>query len=57
MNVQKHYVFAAGKLNGNFIEGMACKNGCTGGAASMCHAVKVSMTLHNMEKLLLPQTV
>ncbi len=31
---------AAGKLNGNFIEGMACKNGCTGGAASMCHAVK-----------------
>ena len=31
---------AAGKLNGNFIEGMACKNGCTGGAASMCHATK-----------------
>ena len=26
-----------GKLNANFLEGMACKNGCTGGAASLSH--------------------
>ncbi len=31
---------SVGKLNGNFIEGMACKNGCTGGASSMCHTTK-----------------
>ena len=26
-----------GRLEGNFIEGMVCKNGCTGGAASLTH--------------------
>lgn len=29
-----------GKLNGNFIEGMACLGGCIGGAASLNHAPK-----------------
>lgn len=29
-----------GKLQGNFIEGMACKHGCTGGAASLLHDVR-----------------
>ncbi len=29
-----------GKLEANFLEGMACKNGCTGGAASLTHAEK-----------------
>ncbi len=29
-----------GKLDGNFIEGMACKHGCTGGAASISHDAK-----------------
>lgn len=28
------------KLNGNFIEGMACLGGCIGGAASLCHGPK-----------------
>ncbi|MFI3173776.1 MAG: 4Fe-4S dicluster domain-containing protein [Bacillota bacterium] len=31
---------AAGRLDANFIEGMACKNGCTGGAASLNHGEK-----------------
>ena len=30
----------AGKLDGNFIEGMACKCGCIGGAASLSHGPK-----------------
>lgn len=29
-----------GKLDGNFIEGMVCKHGCTGGAASLLHDAK-----------------
>lgn len=29
-----------GKLEGNFIEGMACKGGCIGGAASLTHGPK-----------------
>jgi [FeFe] hydrogenase (group B1/B3) len=29
-----------GKLNGNFIEGMACKGGCIGGPASLKHGKK-----------------
>lgn len=29
-----------GKLNANLLEGMACKNGCTGGAASLSHDQK-----------------
>ncbi|HIY05335.1 MAG TPA: 4Fe-4S dicluster domain-containing protein [Candidatus Anaerotignum merdipullorum] len=29
-----------GKLDANFIEGMACKHGCTGGAASLLHDAK-----------------
>lgn len=29
-----------GKLDANFIEGMACKFGCTGGAASLSHDVR-----------------
>lgn len=28
------------RLNGNFIEGMACVGGCIGGAASLCHGPK-----------------
>ncbi|MGE5632683.1 MAG: 4Fe-4S dicluster domain-containing protein [Caulobacteraceae bacterium] len=28
------------RLKGNFIEGMACVNGCIGGAASLCHGPK-----------------
>lgn len=28
------------KLNGNYIEGMACVGGCIGGAASLCHGPK-----------------
>ncbi len=28
------------RLNGNFIEGMVCKHGCTGGAASLSHEAK-----------------
>ncbi len=31
---------ASGRLDANFIEGMACKHGCTGGAASLVHAEK-----------------
>lgn len=30
----------AGRSPGNFIEGMACVNGCIGGAASLCHGPK-----------------
>lgn len=30
----------AGRLDGNFIEGMACKCGCIGGAASLSHGPK-----------------
>ena len=30
-------VTRAGKLKNNFIEGMACKNGCVGGPASLSH--------------------
>ncbi|MCD8037379.1 MAG: 4Fe-4S dicluster domain-containing protein, partial [Clostridiales bacterium] len=30
----------AGKLGGNFLEGMACKCGCIGGAASLSHGPK-----------------
>ena len=30
----------AGKLDANFIEGMACKCGCIGGAASLSHGPK-----------------
>lgn len=33
-------VASFGKLNGNFIEGMVCKNGCTSGAASVTHEAK-----------------
>lgn len=33
-------IASLGKLNGNFIEGMACKYGCTGGAASVSHDMK-----------------
>lgn len=33
-------IASLGKLNGNFIEGMACKHGCTGGAASVTHDAK-----------------
>lgn len=33
-------IASLGKLQGNFIEGMACKNGCTGGSASVSHEVK-----------------
>lgn len=29
-----------GKLNANLLEGMACKNGCTGGSASLTHDQK-----------------
>ena len=29
-----------GRLKGNFIEGMACKCGCIGGAASLSHGPK-----------------
>jgi len=32
--------FSAGRGNGNFIEGMACKCGCIGGAASLHHGPK-----------------
>ena len=31
---------AFGRLDANFIEGMACKHGCTGGAASISHDMK-----------------
>ena len=30
----------AGRLDGNFIEGMACTGGCIGGAASLTHGPK-----------------
>ena len=30
----------AGRLDANFIEGMACKLGCIGGAASLSHGPK-----------------
>lgn len=33
-------IASLGKLDANLIEGMACKNGCTGGAASLTHEVK-----------------
>ncbi|HCT63760.1 MAG TPA: ferredoxin [Lachnospiraceae bacterium] len=33
-------VASFGKLRGNFIEGMACKGGCIGGAASLTHGTK-----------------
>ena len=33
-------VASFGKLKGNFIEGMACKCGCIGGAASLSHGAK-----------------
>lgn len=33
-------MLAAGRLNGNFVEGMACSGGCIGGAASLTHGPK-----------------
>lgn len=33
-------VFSLGRGSGNFIEGMACKHGCIGGAASLSHGPK-----------------
>lgn len=33
-------VASLGRLKGNFIEGMACKGGCIGGAASLSHGPK-----------------
>ena len=40
-----------GKLNGNFIEGMVCKNGCTGGSASVTHDVKDVTKINNYGKM------
>lgn len=39
------------KLNGNFIEGMACIGGCIGGAASLCHGSKDKNEVDKYAKL------
>ena len=40
----------AGKLDKNFIEGMACVGGCAGGAASLTHEPKSRMKVDNYGK-------
>ena len=32
--------YKAGRLDGNFIEGMACPNGCIGGPSCLTHEVR-----------------
>ena len=39
-----------GKLDKNFIEGMACVGGCAGGAASLTHEPKSRMKVDNYGK-------
>lgn len=42
---------SVGKLDGNFIEGMVCKNGCTGGAASVTHDARDIVKINNYGKM------
>lgn len=46
-----------GKPAGNFFEGMACVNGCIGGAASLTHGPKNKMDVDKYGKLALEQNV
>jgi [FeFe] hydrogenase (group B1/B3) len=45
------------RLNGNFIEGMACKGGCIGGACSISHGPKDKNEVDKYGKLSLEQDV
>lgn len=45
------------RLNGNFIEGMACKGGCIGGAASLHHGPKDKKEVDKYGKLALEESV
>ncbi|WP_425448206.1 4Fe-4S dicluster domain-containing protein [Dethiothermospora halolimnae] len=45
------------KLKGNFIEGMACKGGCIGGAASLHHGPKDKKEVDKYGKLALEERV
>ncbi|RKD32077.1 4Fe-4S dicluster domain-containing protein [Thermohalobacter berrensis] len=45
------------KLKGNFIEGMACKGGCIGGAASLNHGPKDKKEVDKYGKLAIETTV
>ncbi|MBS4537748.1 4Fe-4S dicluster domain-containing protein [Clostridium sp. D2Q-11] len=45
------------RLNGNFIEGMACKGGCIGGAASLTHGPKDKNEVDKYGKLALESKV
>jgi len=45
------------RLNGNFIEGMACSGGCIGGAASLNHGPKDKNEVDKYGKLALEQNV
>jgi [FeFe] hydrogenase (group B1/B3) len=45
------------RLNGNFIEGMACTGGCIGGAASLSHGMKDKNEVDKYGKLALEQNV
>ncbi|QXM05080.1 4Fe-4S dicluster domain-containing protein [Crassaminicella indica] len=46
-----------GRLQGNFIEGMACKGGCIGGAASLHHGPKDKKEVDNYGKLAIEKGV
>jgi len=45
------------RLEGNFIEGMACMGGCIGGAASLCHGAKDKTEVDKYGKLALEKQV
>lgn len=45
------------KLDGNFIEGMACVGGCIGGAASLSHGIKDKSEVDKYGKLALEKQV
>ncbi|WIF95289.1 4Fe-4S dicluster domain-containing protein [Caminicella sporogenes] len=46
-----------GKLNGNFIEGMACVGGCIGGAASIHHGPKDRSEVDKYGKLAIEKSI
>lgn len=46
-----------GKLKGNFIEGMACVNGCIGGAGNVTHAPKIKEDVDKYAKLAMEKTI
>ena len=45
------------RLNGNFIEGMACNGGCIGGAGSISHGTKDKNEVDKYGKLALEKNI